>query len=375
MVMKVPMRSPRVPEQGRPSRGRLVSLVLFLVLLLGAIPRVSQAIAGAPEAEPTTSVSTSPAEAAPSSDDSLGTYPAGIPADLEEMIALEARVREVADATIPATVAVRVGANQGSGVIVSADGLVLTAAHVIGRAKRSATIHLADGTRLRGRTLGLNKYMDSGMIQITTEGEYPFAELSDPRVYERGEWVVALGHRGGYDAGEGGPPALRIGRIQDDRRQWLRTDCTIINGDSGGPLFDLEGKVIGIHSRIQWSVSQNYHVPARSFRLGWDRLLQGDTWGDSRDDFPLLGVKGESHTDDDGQRGYLVDALTDGGAAEASGLRADDFIVGINDEFIRGTTHLQNALSEFEGGTEIRVQVIREGEPREIEVSLLDSDS
>lgn len=374
MEMKVPMRSPRVPEHDRAPRGRRIPLVLFLALLLGAIPGISRATANPVAEDPTASISI---PAAPDSgtraEDALGSFPSGIPTDIEEMMALEAKVREVADATIPATVAVRVGANQGSGVIVSSDGLVLTAAHVIGRAKRRATIYLADGTRLRGTTLGLNHYMDSGMIQITTEGEYPYAELSDPRLYERGEWVVALGHRGGYDAGEGGPPALRIGRIQESRRQWLRTDCTIINGDSGGPLFDLEGKVIGIHSRIQWSVSQNYHVPARSFRLGWDRLLAGDTWGDSEEDFPLLGVEGGSHTEDDGTRGYLVDKLTRGGAAEAGGILPDDFIIGINGEYLRSQTHLRNALSEFEGGAEIRVQLIRDGKPREVQMSLLDS--
>ncbi|MCL6480244.1 MAG: trypsin-like peptidase domain-containing protein, partial [Firmicutes bacterium] len=72
---------------------------------------------------------------------------------------------------------------------------------------------------------------------------------------------------------------VRLGRVQWRNENLIRTDCTLVGGDSGGPLFDMHGKVIGIHSRIGPSLATNLHVPVNTYRQTWDRLAQGEVWG------------------------------------------------------------------------------------------------
>src|SRR5205807_4246056 len=95
------------------------------------------------------------------------------------------------------------------------------------------------------------------------------------------DWCVVTGHPGGFRPGRS--PVVRVGRILElnltSPRAYLRTDCTLVGGDSGGPLFDMHGRVIGIHSRIGGSITANLHVPVDTYRETWDRLVKGERWG------------------------------------------------------------------------------------------------
>src|SRR5207245_204744 len=88
---------------------------------------------------------------------------------------------------------------------------------------------------------------------------------------------MAIGHPGGYQKGRN--PVVRLGRIQTNSKTFVQTDCVLVGGDSGGPLFDMHGKVIGIHSRIGNLITANIHVPVDTYRETWDRLAKGDEWG------------------------------------------------------------------------------------------------
>jgi S1-C subfamily serine protease len=88
---------------------------------------------------------------------------------------------------------------------------------------------------------------------------------------------------------------VRLGRIIQLMPVALQTDCTLSAGDSGGPLFDMRGNVIGIHSRISNSTAENFHVSIRAFRDAWDRLARGESWGDERQQRPWFGVRGVDH--------------------------------------------------------------------------------
>lgn len=175
-----------------------------------------------------------------------------------------------------ATVAIVIpGGSMGSGVIISEDGLVLTAAHVVPEAGGEIVIVLADGTQVAGKALGVNRGIDSGMAQITTEGTYPTAPVADSDTVWEGDWCIAFGHGGGVQTDR--PAPMRLGRMlhvtsASKATRWLTTDCTVISGDSGGPLFDLQGNVIGIHSNIGMSVLVNRHVPISAFHAQWDDL-------------------------------------------------------------------------------------------------------
>src|SRR5262249_8958054 len=107
----------------------------------------------------------------------LGPVPAvfkkAAPENVQDLKAMQAHVRALAARVVPCTVNVKIGMGQGSGVIVSEDGYVLTAGHVSGAPGRDVVLTLADGRKVKGKTLGVNRGIDSGMIKITTEGKWP----------------------------------------------------------------------------------------------------------------------------------------------------------------------------------------------------------
>ena len=199
------------------------------------------------------------------------------PESVDDLKTIEVHVQGLLGKITPAVVGVRLGAAQGSGVIVSKDGFVLTAGHVSGEPGRDAIIVLPDGKQLKAKTLGKNGGIDSGMIKISGEGEYPFVEMGKSEDLKKGTWVMAIGHPGGFRPNR--TPVLRVGRVLSTSPFLIRTDCTLVGGDSGGPLFDMNGRVIGIHSRIGGSISENIHVPIKTYRETWDKLAKGESWG------------------------------------------------------------------------------------------------
>jgi serine protease Do len=213
-------------------------------------------------------------------DDAAFSKPA--PENLSDLRAIEEQVTSLAQRVLPTTVALQVGRAQASGVIVSSDGYVLTAAHVIERPGRNVTIIFSNGKTARGTTLGLNPQVDGGLVQITDSGPWPYAPIAPIDETPRpGDWCVATGNPGGFQAGR--MPPVRLGRVIDADRVMIRTDCTISMGDSGGPLFDMQGRVIGIHSRIADETTMNLHVPAATYQDAWDVLKAGEVaWRPSK---------------------------------------------------------------------------------------------
>jgi serine protease Do len=200
-----------------------------------------------------------------------------VPKTIDDLRLIEREATKIADKVIPCSVGVQVGPNHGSGVVISKDGLILTAAHVASQPGRNATIRFPDGTTVRAKTLGMNMEADGALIQINDEREWPFAPLVTLDDYPKpGDWCIATGHPGGFDP-ERSPP-VRFGRIIDVNKYILRTDCPINSGDSGGPLFDLEGRVIGIHSRIAEQATVNLHGPVLEFLESWEQMKAGEIY-------------------------------------------------------------------------------------------------
>ena len=194
------------------------------------------------------------------------------PTSLADLKSMERHVKALAARVSPAVVAVEVGNGSGSGVVISADGLVLTAGHVCGGPDRTVRFTFPDGKTARGKTLGRNYESDTGLMRITDRGPWPHAAMGDLAQARVGDWVLALGHPGGFDLRRS--LVVRLGRIIRLEAGALQTDCTISPGDSGGPLLDMHGRVIGIHSAISTSVAENFHVAVTEFYDGWDRAGQ-----------------------------------------------------------------------------------------------------
>ena len=205
----------------------------------------------------------------------------GVPKTLDQLRQLERQQKRVADAAVKCTVSVTIGHAQGCGVIITATGYVLTAAHVAMRPGKVATVTLSDGRSFAATTLGMNRGVDAGLIRINPGQNgglpWPHASLGTSSNLVPGMWCIATGHPGGYDRARG--PVTRVGRILVVKPEAIYTDCALIGGDSGGPLFDIAGRLIAVHSRIGNDVADNLHVPIDHYDEAWDRMADSEAWG------------------------------------------------------------------------------------------------
>jgi len=292
-----------------------------------------------------------------------------VPETVEDLKAIQKQVRAVLDKVIPCTVGIRLGQGQGSGVIVSRDGLVLTAGHVSGAPGRDCTVILHDGRTLKGKTLGQNRSIDSGMIKIVDEGPFPFVEMGKNDTVKPGDWCVAIGHPGGFRPGR--TPVVRLGRVLANTKTLVATDCTLVGGDSGGPLFDLNGRVIGIHSRIGPSITANIHVPVDTYHETWDRLVKGESWGGGIGTPPavtvppFMGVQG----DPESKEAKIVDIVPDGPAAKA-GLKVNDVVLKFDGQKVGPYSELAALIRKKKPGDVVTLEVQRGSETMSFKVTL-----
>lgn len=287
------------------------------------------------------------------------------PVNLDDLRAIESQVTKIADRVRQSTVAIIVGDSQGSGVIVTENGLVLTAGHVISIPGRKLIVVLSDGRRVAGRALGVNTASDCGMVQITEPGPYPASKISDLADLKIGDWCVGIGHPGGYQVGR--PPVMRLGRIVAIHQTLLESDCPLLGGDSGGPLFDLAGNIIGIHSRIGPRTSLNLHVSAALFIRDWDRLTKSpDLEHFSAQSQGMLGVNGV----DDPHGGRITEVFPRLPADEA-GLRAGDVVTRFSGVPVANFQALIALVQSRRPGEVVELRVIRDQEVREFRATLV----
>jgi len=285
------------------------------------------------------------------------------PENIEDLKAIQQQVKKVLEKVIPCTVGVRIGGAQGSGVIVSKDGYVLTAGHVSGPPNRDVVLVLHDGKTVKGKTLGLNRGIDSGMIKISEEREWPFIDMGKSAELKPGQWVVSCGHPGGYKSGR--PPVVRLGRVLNNGKTSITSDCTLVGGDSGGPLFDMQGRVVGIHSRIGMTITSNVHVPVDTYRDTWEQLVKGEELGVPNPNAPYLGVTG----DPDAKNCTLSD-VREGSPAEKAGLKANDIITMFDGQKIEKFDDLGPLIRKKKAGDEVTVDVLRGEEKLTLKVTL-----
>ena len=276
-----------------------------------------------------------------------------VPESKEDLLSIQAKLQATLKKAKQAVVAIQSGGGSGSGVIVSKDGLVLTAGHISGRAGRSVKIVLPDGRRVDAVTMGGSEISDSGMCKIKEDGEWPFAPMAAKGKSQIGDWCFALGHPGGFMAKRG--MVTRIGRVIDKQYATLRTDCRLLGGDSGGPLFNLDGEVIGIHSRIAKDDDANFHAPIESYLEHWDVFNEGTMI--SRRDLQkggFLGV-GTMETED----GLRIMNLVNESAAQKGGILKSDVIIAIDGEPIDSQEELFIVVGSKEPGDKVVIDLRR----------------
>ena len=151
------------------------------------------------------------------------------------------------------------------------------------------------------------------------------------------------------------------------RSGFMRTYCKLLRGDSGGPLFNLSGEVIGIHSHIGEPLDDNYHAPIGTFSKMWDDLLAGETISGprQRSGRGVLGVSVEAHPN-----GVLLNEIRPGSAAEEAGLKTKDVIQSIDGFPIDDSFDFRWAISNNSPGARIKIEYVRGEKLDEISVEL-----
>lgn len=292
------------------------------------------------------------------------------PKNTADLKVIQKQTQRVIEHVRPAVVSVRVGAAFGSGVIVSPDGLVLTAGHVVGKPGLPVTFIFEDGSTARGKTLGMFREIDSGMMKITDPGPWPYVKTAEENNLKTGEWVVVMSHPGGFDR-ERTPP-VRLGRVLFANDQVISTDCTLVGGDSGGPLFNMHGDVVGINSRIGRRITDNFHVPIGTYHDTWDRLVAGESWGaplggseEQAEARPLLGAAG-----DPSEPECKLSQVFPGMPADRAGLKVGDIIRTFNGEEVETFDDLVKKVYSRQPGDTVKLQIARGDETVDVELRL-----
>lgn len=293
-------------------------------------------------------------------------FAGGEPESVAELAAMQAHVQQLIQRVLPATVSLP-GA---SGVLVERDGapFLLCAAHVTLAADKAIRIRMTDGRRLTGTSLGANHRSDVSLVRVDSDEDLPAVEIGKSAELTRGQWVLMLGHPSGRKQGRTAP--ARLGRVlRVPESGYLVTDCTMQGGDSGGPLFDMDGRVVGINSRISGNLAMNMHAPVDALMAEWQELLDGKvTESRRRRGRGRLGF-GPPLTYGEGCP-VFGDVPADS-AAQKAGLRAGDRLFEIDGNDIETRRDVLRILREFRAGDKVAVVVERDGKGVELELELV----
>jgi serine protease Do len=292
------------------------------------------------------------------------------PENRKDLEAIQTALTSVLAKARAATVCIDLGQGSGSGVLVAADGLILTAAHVATGVGKDLTVILEDGRKFKAISLGVVADCDAAMVRITEKGEFPFIEIDRNDSTRLGDWVFALGHSGGFDKERGS--VVRIGRLVRMAENTVQSDCTLIGGDSGGPLFDLQGRLIGIHSRVGNNLPMNMHVPMSVFVKNWDGMLKSEFIGEGP--FVKKPEKGK------GFLGLASEAAPGGGLkvtkigkdtpAEKAAIKEGDILLKLNGTDLTTREQFQDLLKEMAVGDPLAFDATRDGIPLTFKLKL-----
>jgi serine protease Do len=262
----------------------------------------------------------------------------------------------------------------GSGFVISANGYVVTNNHVVAPNDRATleeiTVTMPDGTEYEAELVGSDAASDLAVLKIQSNDDFPFVTFGDSSKARPGDWVVAIGNPFGL----GGTVTSGIvsavyrntgsGGAYD---RYIQTDASINRGNSGGPLFDMQGNVIGINNAIfspsGGSVGIGFAIPAEIAAPIVEQLKVG-----KEIERGFLGVSIQPVNDDladslglQRNRGEFVQSVTNDGAADQAGIRAGDVVISINNQAVTSEQTLSFLVANIAPGTRIPIELLREG--------------
>jgi serine protease Do len=257
----------------------------------------------------------------------------------------------------------------GSGFLVSDDGYLLTNAHVVGDAAK-VTVKLTDKREFEGKVIGLDRATDVALVKIAATG-LPHVTLGNVKDLRVGEWVVAIGSPYGFENSVTAGIVSAKGRsLPDDTYvPFIQTDVAVNPGNSGGPLFNLKGEVVGINSQI-YSRSGGYQGLSFAIPVDVAQKVADQLKSSGKVTRGWMGVTIQEVNQDLatsfhlGQpRGALVSSIADGGPASKAGLKPGDVIVAFDGQQIATSADLPQVVSAATPGTSARLDIVRDGKP------------
>jgi serine protease Do len=265
---------------------------------------------------------------------------------------------------------------QGSGFIISADGYILTNNHVVDGAEK-IEVELTDGRTFTAEIKGTESESDVAVLHIDAN-DLPYLELADSDKLEVGEWVLAIGNplglshtvTAGIVSAKG-----RAGFGLADLENFIQTDAAINFGNSGGPLINLDGKVVGMNTAIAGSTGNigiGFAIPINMARYAYEQIVDSGTV-----ERGLLGVKPQDLNPDyaeifglKGTKGVLIFQVFEDSPAEKAELTHNDVILEVNGRPVESAVDLQSKISMLKPGTKVELTIWRDGKRKKVDVVL-----
>ena len=274
------------------------------------------------------------------------------------------------------------GESMGSGFIISPDGYVLTNHHVIDGAD-TVKVKLSDGRELPAKVVGSDNETDVALLKIDASG-LPALRIGDSRQLKPGQWAVAIGSPFGFDQSVTAGIISAVGRSNRFAQQqyvpFIQTDVAINQGNSGGPLLNTRGEVVGINSQI-FSNSGGYM--GVSFAIPIDLAMSAvkQLKATGKVSRGMIGVQLQPIDADNAKglglpdtRGALVNEVTPGSAGEKAGLQVGDVIRSIDGAAVQQSSDLPPIVGAMAPGTKVTLGILRNGREKQVSVTLGELD-
>ncbi|MGH8209096.1 MAG: DegQ family serine endoprotease [Steroidobacteraceae bacterium] len=264
----------------------------------------------------------------------------------------------------------------GSGFIVSSDGYILTNTHVVGNADE-VTVRLTDRREFPAKVIGADERTDVAVIKINAT-KLPIVRLGDPTKIKPGQWVLAIGSPFGFEnsATAGIISATSRSLPSDNYVPFIQTDVAVNPGNSGGPLFNLSGEVIGINSQIfsrtGGYMGVSFAIPIDVARNVEDQLIKTGHVVRGRIGVTIQDVNAQLAESFglDRPRGALVSSVEKDGPASKAGLQPGDVILGVNSHPIERYGELSGSIAAMKPGSDATLQVWRGGKQQTVSVKI-----
>ena len=261
-----------------------------------------------------------------------------------------------------------------SGFILSADGFVMTNAHVVDGADE-VFVTLTDKREFKAKVIGVDKRSDVAVVKIEATG-LPLVKIGDVSRLKVGEWVMAIGSPFGFDNSVTAGIVSAKGRDTGDLLPFIQTDVAINPGNSGGPLLNMRGEVVGINSQIY---SQSGGFMGISFAIPIDEAIRvsDQLRGSGKVVRGFIGVAPDDLTKEVAEAiglgkptGTVIRRVEPGGAADKAGIEGGDVVTKVDGKTIEKATDLRRIVAGIKPGNKVAVQVFRRGAYKDLTLTV-----